>query len=234
MSRNRNDRIKEIVVKILIVFLLFFQFGSLIVCQFVDNEETIIILLISFVVVSILILIIILSISKSIKTTKKKEKHAFIEYSVEKILNMRETFEKIGSVKQSNDRENDYYVAFTEKADLITKDIIIISHIEVDSTYTKEDYQKFVNNIPELRYSTREKVNEDFTNYEKEIFLVIFSQKDNCEFVDKYIRTSFSQWRRFLSVIIYDEKESTIKFLKKGWYNNKITIKYLKKIFRFI
>ncbi|MBO5224668.1 MAG: hypothetical protein J6C23_09185 [Clostridia bacterium] len=230
LSQYQKDRRKEIVVKILLVFGLVFQITTLIIMSCMKDNRVIIMLSL-FVVGSVVLLLIIYSIGKTIKTSKRKEKYEYIEYTVDPNLNLKEKFANIGIVKQSGFRDCDYYVSFTTKPDLFSKDLVVVANIEVDCNYTKKEYKQFINSIPELYKSTREEVNEDYTSYEREIFLVIFIEKEKCQFVCDYIKRSFCQWGRFNPLIVYNKEKSTIKLLKTGEYDDVIAKKYIKKIF---
>ena len=234
MSQYKKDRIKETIIKILLVCSLVFLFGLFIVCGFIENEKVQKILFFLAFALPVLMFFLSALISKTIKTYKKSPKKiSYIEYSVSNAIDIKEKFAKFGVIKKSRYRECDYYVSFTVKADLISKNIVTLAYIEVDSNYTQQEYKQFIKSIPELRRSSREKVYEDYTNYENEIFVVLFYKKEDNAFVDDYISRQFLQWRRVHVVSVYDEQTSTVRHLKDTWLHNRTAKKYLSKIFSF-
>ena len=168
----------------------------------------------------------------TIKTEKKKERYSYFEYEIDNVSVLKK-LELLGSVKQSKFRECDYYVAFTPKADLFSKNMVVIAQIEVDATYSKEDFNKFIGSITELYAKKRERYNDDYTVYHVEVLVIIFVEKEYCKFVHSFTKNEFYQWRKFRIVSIYDNKNSTVKFRKIDLYNDKIARKYLGKIFSF-
>lgn len=168
----------------------------------------------------------------TIKTEKKKERYSYFEYEIDDVSVLKK-LELLGRVKQSKFRDCDYYVAFTPKADLFSKNMVVIAQIEVDATYSKEDFNKFIESITELYAKKRERDNDDYTVYHAEVLVIIFVEKEYCKFVHSFTKNEFYQWRKFRIVSIYDNKNSTVKFRKIDLYNDKIARKYLGKIFSF-
>lgn len=169
----------------------------------------------------------------TIKTEKKKERYSYFEYEIKDVCNLKEILAKFGELKYSPFRDCDYYVAFTPKADLFSKNMVVIAQIEVDATYSKEDFNKFIESITELYAKKRERDNDDYTVYHAEVLVIIFVEKEYCKFVHSFTKNEFYQWRKFRIVSIYDNKNSTVKFRKIDLYNDKIARKYLGKIFSF-
>lgn len=237
-TQYEKDRIKEK----LVFFLWILSLVAMLVIPIVScvyNAETGILenklymnlSLALFICIPAILFAIGFVICETIKTDKKKERYSYFEYEIKDVCNLKEILAKFGELKYSPFRDCDYYVSFTTKPDLFSKDLVVVANIEVDCNYTKKEYMKFIDNIPELYSSTRASVKSDYTTYGIEIFIVVFEEKEKCQFVDNYIKKTFYQWQKFHPLIVYNKEKSTLKLLKTGDYNDVIAKKYIKKIF---
>jgi hypothetical protein len=225
-----QDNTKRTTIKIMIVIMIIVDVVCLCVgmIPFYDNDTIRLVLLLTFIIVSFTVLLISFLLAKSIKAMPSKKTVSFLTFSVGETIDFEDKLNHFGQVVKFS--ENESYVTFSEKGDLFSKNLIIIAKIEVDSNYSKEDYVNFMKSIPQLTRDSRETI-DDFTNYRFEIRIIVFVEKENCDFVNKYIKNQVWQWRKSNTICVYNERTKKVKILKIDDVNFTLSGKYVNQIF---
>ena len=198
--------------------------------SFFNNELLILISLLIFFVGTTVSLLVSFILAKSIKSIPDKKTLKFYEFSVSNKINFSEKMDRYGSIVRYSGKEQ--YVSFSTNDNLLSNNLVVIAKIEVDKNYTQKDYSAFMNSIAQLTQEGRE-INDDFTYYPHEIRLIIFVEKESCEFVAKYLKRQLPFFRKIKTnaICVFCEKTSKVKLLRVSGCCLSFVKKYFNEIF---
>lgn len=230
LSQYQKDRIKEVVIKVIIITIVCFVVLTGVAISFQRDDVAKTVLLVLIFAVPIVGLIAVFVIDKTVKTVRKRYELKCFEFMLSPHFDFEKSFSDLGSVKMREGGKNDFYVVFSEKTGLMSQNIVVASKIDVDKNYTQKDYLQFMDGVRELSAERRMYLNDDHTHYEMDIRVIIFNETERSSFVRGYLAQQRFAGRKYNIICIYNAQSGRLRVLKNEF--EIVTKRQINRIFR--